>query len=72
MDGHWWLSINLLFKCTFEDVDNFFPIMFMLGGKCSHAKIDSDLDGFVPGDADVMALEINSSDAWLVRVHFRP
>jgi hypothetical protein len=41
----------------------------VLDERCGRAEVDEGLDDFVPGDAEIVLLEIGALDVWLLGGH---
>jgi hypothetical protein len=67
LEGHRRLALHRVFPRTFEDIDDLFARMRVLGKRHSRREFDTHLDDLASRDAEIVPLEIGALDSRLLR-----
>src|SRR5262245_39782357 len=61
------LALDLVLQRAFDDIDDLFARMPVLGKRHSRVEVDAHLDDLAAGDAEIVPLEVGAFDSRLLR-----
>src|SRR6185312_2389911 len=67
LEGHRRFALHRVFPRTFEDIDDLFAWMRVLGKRHSRREFDTHLDDLASRDTEIVPLEIGALDSLLLR-----
>jgi hypothetical protein len=67
LERHRRLALHLILQRAFEDIDDLFARMRVLGGRIARFELDARLDDLASGDAQIAPLEIGALESRLLR-----